>query len=273
MNRQGGITREHPKIGLALGAGGARGFAHIGVLQTLEEHGIEIHCLAGSSMGALIGSLYAVGHSPERMRKFINHFPHKYWMDYKVSKMGLMAGDKVKELVRLLTKDKRIEEADKPLAIVATQLEKGERAVFRTGSIAEAVRASISIPGIFEPAVIDGQYYIDGAVIDRIPVSILKEMEADLIIAVDVSFLETEFHPVTSMFDVIAKTIDIMEREILRYRILEADVLIRPNVGSYSSTMYDKAEEMIQEGERAARAAIPEIRKAIQVWRERHGQN
>jgi NTE family protein len=239
------------------------------VLQKLEEHGIMVHCLAGSSMGALIGSLYAVGHSPERMRKFISYFPSKYWMDYKVSRMGLMAGEKVKEIVRLLVKDKRIEDADKPLAIVATQLEKGERAIFRQGPIAEAVRASISIPGIFEPAVIDGQMYIDGAVIDRIPVTVLKEeMQADLIIAVDVSHVETGHHPIRSMFDVIAQTIDIMEREILKYRILEADVLIRPEVSSFSSTMYDKAEEIIREGARATEVAIPKIEEAIKAWRE-----
>lgn len=257
-----------PRIGLALGAGGARGFAHIGVLQKLEENGITVHCLAGSSMGALIGSLYAVGLSPQRMRKFIAHLPQKLWLDYKVSRMGFIAGEKVKELIRLLTKNKNIEEADIPLAIVATHLKRGERVVFRQGSIAEAVRASISIPGIFEPAVIAGQYYVDGAVVDRLPVSVLREMGADLLIAVDVSSLETMQNAVTSVFDVIVQSIDIMQREILKHRMVDVDVLIRPDVGSYSSMMYHRAEVMIREGERAAEKAMPAIKEAIRAWRE-----
>src|SRR5690606_9139281 len=153
----------------------------------------------GSSMGALIASLYAVGLSPQRMRKFIAHFPQKYWVDYRVSKLGLISGEKVKEIVSLLTRNKKIEEADIPLAIVATHLEKGERVVFRQGSIAEAVRASISIPGIFEPAVIEGHYYVDGAVVDRLPVSVLKEMGADLFIAVDVSSLDIVHQPISTI--------------------------------------------------------------------------
>ncbi|EGL83204.1 Patatin [Caldalkalibacillus thermarum TA2.A1] len=262
------IEQQQPKIGLALGAGGARGLAHIGVLQKLEEHGIPVHCIAGSSIGALVGSLYAVGHSPEQMKKFISLFPQKYWLDYTVPKMGFITGDKVKEIVRLLTKNKQIEEAEKPLAIVATQLEKGERAVFREGPIAEAVRASVSIPGIFVPAVINGELYVDGGVVDRVPVSVLKEMEADLIVAVDVSYSGESSYPIKSIFDVIAQTIDIMEREILKYRMLDVDVLIRPNVKAYSTTMFYKAEEIIHEGIRSAEEAIPKIKEAMRKWRE-----
>lgn len=258
-----------PKIGLALGAGGARGLAHIGVLHVLEEHHIPVHCIAGSSIGALVGSLYAAGHSPQQMRKFLSFFPQRYWLDYTVPKMGFVAGDKVKEIVRMLTKNKRIEELNMPLAIVATHLQSGERRVFRQGPVAEAVRASVSIPGIFEPAVIDGEMYIDGGVVDRVPVSVLKTMDVDLIIAVDVSYDgETTNEQISNIFDVIAQTIDIMEREILKQRMLDVDLLIRPQVSQYSTTMFHKAEEIVEKGIAAAQEAWPELKEAISKWQD-----
>jgi NTE family protein len=258
-----------PKIGLALGSGGARGMAHIGILKVLEEHAIPIDYIAGSSIGALVGSLYCVGHTPDQLRKFTTHFPQKYWLDYTVPKMGFVTGDKLKEIIRLLTKQKNIEEAQIPCSIVATNLKKGERKVFTQGPIAEAVRASISIPGIFVPEVIDGEYYVDGGVIDRVPVSVVKEMGADLVIAVDVSFFESS-HAITSIFDVIAQSIDVMEREILRYRMLDADLMLRPNVGYYSTNKFSEVSQIIDEGERTALEMIPSIKNMIREWKGEH---
>lgn len=269
LGAQQSKKKNSPTIGLALGSGGARGFAHISVLSVLEAHNIPLHVVAGSSIGALVGSLYCVGHSPEQIQKLSRHFPLKYWIDYTVPKMGLIAGDKLKEVIRILTKGKMIEDLETPLSIVATNIEKGERKVFNRGPIAEAVRASVSIPGIFVPEKIDGEYYVDGGVIDRVPVSVVKEMGADLVIAVDVSFHETK-QKISSIFDVIAQTIDVMEREILHHRILEADILIRPNVGHYSTTGFAHTERILQEGETAARAAVPQILAAIEQWKERH---
>lgn len=256
-----------PKIGLALGSGGARGMAHIGILKVLEEHSIPIDYIAGSSIGALVGSLYCVGHTPDQLRKFTIHFPQKYWLDYTVPKMGFVTGDKLKEIIRLLTKQKNIEETQIPCSIVATNLKRGERKVFTEGPIAEAVRASISIPGIFVPEMIDGEYYVDGGVIDRVPVSVVKEMGADLVIAVDVSFFES-LHAITSIFDVIAQSIDVMEREILRYRMLDADLMLRPNVGHYSTNKFSGVSQIIDEGERTALEMIPTIKKMIREWKE-----
>jgi len=265
--KEGGDSHR-PKIGLALGSGGARGFAHIGILKVLEQNNIPIDYIAGSSIGALVASLYGVGHSPESIQKYITYFPQKFWLDYTVPKMGFVAGDKIKELIRMFTKKKNIEEAHIPLAIVATNLKKGERKVFSSGPIAEAVRASISIPGIFVPEEIDGEYYIDGGVIDRVPVSVVKDMGADLVIAVDVSYYEAE-HEVSSIFDVIAQTIDIMEREILRYRMLHADLMIRPKVGHWGANTFNGSEEMIIEGEKAAIDVLPSIQRMIEEWRDK----
>lgn len=254
-----------PKIGLALGAGGARGFAHIGVLKILEEHRIPIHYIAGSSIGALIGSLFSAGHSAVQLQKLVTHFPQKYWLDYTFSKLGLLEGAKIKEVIRLLTKQKRIEELPIPTAIVATNLNRGTRKIFTTGSIADAVRASISIPGIFVPEKINGEYYIDGGVTDRIPVTVVKEMGADIIIAVDVSH-QAVVYPTTSIFDVIFQAIDIMGREVLKQQVVHTDVLLKPPVGQYSTTMFAKADEIIRLGEEYTRREIAQIMDCIQYW-------
>lgn len=256
-----------PKVGLALGSGGARGMAHIGILKVLEDHSIPIDFVAGSSIGALVGSLYCVGHTPDQIRKFTTHFPQKYWLDYTVPKMGFIAGEKLKEIIRLLSKKMNIEDTSIPLSIVATNLVQGKRKVFTKGPIAEAVRASISIPGIFVPEKIDGEYYVDGGVIDRVPVSVVKEMGADVVIAVDVSFFEASTE-VNSIFDVIAKSIDVMEREILRYRMVDADLMLRPKVGHYSTNKFTEVVHIIDEGERATIEMIPNIKRMIEEWKE-----
>lgn len=266
LDQQLPSTKE-PKVGLALGSGGARGLAHIGILKVFEEHDIPVHIIAGSSMGSLVGGLYALGHSPVQMKKLTAYFPQKLWVDYTVPKMGLVAGEKLKEIIRLLTKNKKIEEAGIPLAIVATHLEKGKRKVFRKGPMAEAIRASVSIPGIFVPANIDGELFVDGGVIDRVPVSVVKDMGADIVIAVDVSYFEST-SPIRSIFDVIAQTIDIMEREILEQRMIEADLILRPKVGHYSTTMFTKVDEIIEEGEKAALAIIPRLKTLLAQGKE-----
>ncbi|MBY0087236.1 patatin-like phospholipase family protein [Brevibacillus sp. M2.1A] len=258
-------TRRKPIVGVALGSGGARGFAHIGVLNALEAHGIQIDMLAGSSMGSLIGAVYANGIEPHMMGKLALNLKRKHWLDLTVPSMGFVTGEKIKQLIRLLTHGKRLEELNKPLAIVATDIESGERVVFREGPIDQAVRASISIPGIFVPEKVGGRLLVDGGVIDRVPVTVLREMGADIVIAVDVAQFDTRME-VKSIFDVIAQTIDVMEREILRHRIIAADIVIRPDVGHYSSIAYTGVEQIIELGERAGTEHIERIQELIANW-------
>jgi len=258
-----------PRIGLAFGAGGARGFAHIGVLEVLEKEGIHVNILAGSSMGSLVASLYACDFTPEMMEKLATHLKRKHWIDLTMPGMGFVVGEKVRELVKLLTKGKKIEEVKYPLAIVATDLNRGERVVFREGLICEAVRASVSIPGVFVPYQIGDRLLVDGGVIDRVPIEIVKEMGADLVIGVDVGPF-SKVMQVRTFFDVITQTIDVMEREIFKYRVLHADVMIRPDVGHYSSTAFTNIEEIIEAGRIAAQEAIPSIKEKIAEWRFRN---
>lgn len=255
---------KRPRVGLALGSGGARGFAHIGVIKVLEEAGIPIDIIAGSSMGSLVGAFYSAGMNPEMMRKLAIHLKKKYWIDYTVPKMGFVTGEKIKDMVRILTHGKNIEQLNIPLGIVATDLEKGERVVFTQGPIAQAVRASISIPGIFVPEEVDGRVLVDGGVIDRVPTTVVKDLGAQVVIGVDVGMISTEVK-IASIFDVIAQTIQVMEREIFRFRIVEADVMITPNVGQYSATNFTQIEELISAGEEAARRSLDEIKEALHL--------
>jgi NTE family protein len=256
-----------PKIGLALGSGGARGFAHLGVIKVLEEENIPIDLIAGSSMGALVASLYASGLGIERLYKLAKAFKRNDYIDLTVPKMGLISGRRIKEFVRLLTKGKRIEDLHIPIGIVATDLQKCEKVVFRTGLIADAVRASISIPGIFVPEQIDGRLLVDGGVIDRIPVSVAREMGADIVIAVDVSHVKVN-EEISSIFDVILQSIDILQDELVRHREVASDVMIRPRVEQFSSRAFTHIEEIITIGEEETRKQLTKIHEAIAKWKE-----
>ncbi|UFJ42066.1 patatin-like phospholipase family protein [Brevibacillus humidisoli] len=262
-------AKQRPKVGLALGAGGARGLAHIGVLKAFEDRHVPVDFVAGSSMGSFIGALYANGIQPHMMEKLALHLKRKHWLDITVPNLGFVAGEKVKQLIQLLTHGKKIEELKIPLAVVATDIETGERVVFREGPIDQAVRASISIPGIFVPERVGDRLLVDGGVIDRVPITVAREMGADIVIAVDVAQFDVKIE-VNSIFDVIAQTIDVMEREILRHRMLSADMVIRPNVGHYSSIAYSGVAEIIAEGERMALEHVEQIKQLMDRWRESH---
>lgn len=258
---------KRPKIGLALGSGGARGFAHVGVIKALSEANINIDYIAGSSIGALVGALYGSGHDVDQMYRMATTFKRKYYLDFTVPKMGFVTGKKLKELLRVLTKGKNIEELLPRTAIVATDLLAGQKVVFTTGSAAEAVRASISIPGIFIPEKIDGRLFVDGGVIDRVPVSVAKEMGAEFVIAVDVSSSKGQ-SDVNSIFDVIMQSIDIMQHEMVRFHEITADVMMKPEVKQFSSKSFTNVEKIITIGEEETKKRIPGILSALQDWKE-----
>ncbi|MFC4076436.1 patatin-like phospholipase family protein [Salinithrix halophila] len=263
---------ERPRVGLALGSGGARGLAHIGVLKVLRAEGIPVDLVAGSSIGSLVGVMFANGVDLEMMEKLAIHLKRKHWLDLTVPRRGFVTGAKVKEMVRLLTHGKNLEELPLPTAVVATDLVKGERVVFRSGPIDIAVRASISIPGIFEPVIHEGRTLVDGGVIDRIPITVVKEMGADVIIAVDV-VPRTTTAKIDHIFDVITQTLSVMEREILNQRLLGADVLIHPDLTEISPTAFTRVEECIRRGEEAAIIQVKRIKSMIGDWggKNKHG--
>lgn len=247
-----------PKIGLALGAGAARGLAHLGVLRVLEKYKIPIDFIAGSSMGALIGCLYACGLDADFLIKFASQLQAKSWVDLCMPRSGLISGKKVEAMLKILTRDRQFEDLDLPFAAVATDIERGEPVVLRSGKLAPAVRASISIPVIFKPVSLNDRLLVDGGVVDRVPVSVVKDMGADLVIAVDVNKFVT-FQPVKNIFDVMFQTLDIMEKKKLSPSLLDADVLIRPKVGHVSLAQFHRVDELVEQGELAAEAVISKL--------------
>ncbi|SEN30156.1 NTE family protein [Mesobacillus persicus] len=259
---------QRPKIGLALGSGGARGFAHLGVIKVLREEGIPIDMVAGSSMGAMVGCFYGAGLDIDRLYKLSKAFKRKYYLDFTVPKMGFIAGNRVKDLIRIFTHGKEIQDLDIPTAVVTTDLVSGEKVVFKEGPIADAVRASISIPGIFTPEKLNGRLLIDGGVIDRIPVSVAKEMGADIIIAVDVSHVNRNAE-ISSIFDVIMQSIDIMQMELVSNREIASDIMLRPRTEMYSSKAFKNIDEIIAIGEEETRKNIGKIHQFIEQWKER----
>ncbi|PEB55167.1 esterase [Bacillus pseudomycoides] len=258
-----------PKIGLALGSGGAKGFAHVGIIKVLREANIPIDMIAGSSIGALIGTFYAASCNVERLYRLATVFKRKYYLDFTVPKMGFISGKRVKDMIKMFTYNKKLEELDIPTAVVATDILKGEKVVFTSGSIADAVRASISVPGVFVPEKIDGRLLVDGGVIDRIPVSVVKELGADIVIAVDVSPIKINGE-VTSIYDVIMQSIEIMQHELIVNRQIASDLMMRPAVERFSSRAFTNIEDIIQVGEEEAEKHIQDIYLLIEQWKEKN---
>lgn len=251
-----------PKIGLVLGSGGLRGLAHVGVLKVLEKENIPVDYIAGCSIGALIGALYCSGHSPETILKLAKHLKRRHWLDFIVPKMGLFSGDKVLETTRLLTQQKTFSDLSIPLAIVATEINQGQEIVFDQGDLAKAVRASVSVPGIFVPYQWDDMLLVDGAVVNPTPIDVVRKMGADIVIAVDLAHAGTVFK-LTNMFDVIIQSIDIMERQLFKHRQHHCSILIRPEISHISPSSFDAVEECAGLGEKAAEAAVDEIKKLL----------
>jgi len=243
-------------VGVALGSGGTRGFAHIGVLQVLSEAGIAVNCIAGSSMGALIAAIYATGAPLDLMERVATHLPLARFIDVTIPRLGLVSGERLEKLITLLTKGKTFAQTSIPLAVVATDVELGERVVLTEGLIHQAVRASIGIPGIFVPYRLANRLLIDGGVIDRVPIRAVRELGAQIVIAVDVGLFD-RLPPIRHVVDVVVQAIDIMEREVFRYRVLDADFVVRPELELMSSTALSGVDKAIAAGRAAMQSALP----------------
>lgn len=252
-----------PKIGLALGSGGLRGLAHVGVLRVLEAERIPLHCVAGCSIGSLIGALYCAGHTSETILKLAKHLKRRHWFDFVLPKMGLFSGERTLETLRLLTKRLTFEALEVPLAVVATDLNAGECVTFASGAVCEAVRASISVPGIFVPYEKEGRLLVDGAVLNPVPVEAAQALGADIVIAVDLSYAQTVFR-MQNMLDVMFKSIDIMQQTIMKdWRSQENVVVLRPQVAHIAPSSFDHMDECVALGEESARQMLPAIRKLL----------
>lgn len=265
------MTNSYPKIVLVLGGGGARGFAHIGVLQVLKEAGIKVSGIVGTSMGALIGSTYAAGTDLYYLGQLVEYFHWEDLIDFHLPTLGLIDGSKVKAVIDLLTKGKSFEELPIEFWAVATDLFTGEEVVFKNGPLASAVRASISIPGVFTPVNLDGRTLVDGGVVAGVPVSVARQLNGDITVAVNVGFDHTQ-HEVRNIFDVMAKVLDIMGNALDSRQILQADLIITPQLGSIGTLHFYKAKECLEIGRKAAEQIVPDLKKQIALYMTREDQ-
>lgn len=251
-----------PKIGLALGGGAARGFAHIGVIKMLESQGIVADYVVGTSAGAVVGSLYAAGHDAFAMQKIAQQLDEKLFADWTLGGRGFLKGEALQDFINLHLKQRPLEKLNKPFAAVATDLNTGARIVFRTGDSGLAVRASAAVPGIFQPAQFSGKTYVDGGLSSPIPVQAARDMGADFVIAVDIS-ARPEGQPIDSLTAVIWQTTTIMGGAIGANELRGADIVIRPKLPYVKSWDFTARHDAMLEGERAALAALPQIHQKL----------
>jgi len=264
-------------VGLALGSGAARGLAHIGVLTVLHKEGVPIDMIAGTSAGAAIGALYAQRRDANFIKKLaldLSRMRLYPFTDFTLPKSGIIGGKKIKDWFRsVIGRDVQFSDLKIPFACVATDITTGEEMVLSEGSVVEAIRASISIPGIFTPAKREGRYLVDGGLVNPVPVSVLKRMGADFTIAVNVipditaidrsHWLAKQGAKAPNILNIVMQSIYIGSRSLARSSLEDADIIIEPRVAHISPADFHSAKECIQEGERVTQDSIPIIKKAI----------
>jgi NTE family protein len=273
------------KIGLALGGGGARGCAHIGVIKTLLEAGIKIDYISGTSIGSLIGGIFAAGKMDElekillktRWQDVVKHF------DPVIPKKGLFEGKKIVKLLEKILGKSKIKNLSIPYVAVATDMITGKETHIKEGNVVDAIRASIAIPGIITPMKSKNRYLIDGGVTNPLPVNVVRKMGADIVIAVDLnhSFLKKRrysnsnykknifikwFTPERpNIIDVIESSIFVMEDELTQKNLIthKPDFLIQPGLGTTSIFDFHEAKKLIKEGYNETKKIIKDIKKSV----------
>jgi NTE family protein len=247
-----------------LGGGAARGFAHIGVLQVLEEQGIKPDLIVGTSAGSVVATLYASGKSPTDIANIAMNLDESSLSDWVFPGRSIMKGEAIAKLVRTHTGGKAIEGMRLPLGIVAADLQSGQAILFRKGDAAQAVRASSSVPGVFEPVKIGGREYIDGGAVSPVPVRYARQMGADLVIAVDISAIP-EGQPTKGMVDILMQTFNIMGHSISQWEMAEADVVMRPKLEGVGSADFNSRRLSLLAGREAALSVLAQLKDRIAV--------
>lgn len=261
-------TRKPPKIALALGGGAAKGFAHVGVIKVLEANGIVPDIVVGTSAGSVVGALYAGGYGGYELQKIALRLDEGSVSDLTLPDRGFIKGEQLQDFINKSLGNRPIERLNKPFAAVATDLGSGEMMVFQRGNTGMAVRASSSVPGVFQPVAISGREYVDGGLVSPVPVKVARSLGADIVIAVDIS-AKPRYAKTDGMMDILLQTFAIMGQSIGRQELATADVVIRPKIGSIGSTDFEHKHLAILEGEKAAQEALPLIRSRLRQWRQK----
>ena len=258
-----GTTR--PGIGLALGGGFARGFAHLGVLKVLEQHHIPVSHIAGTSVGSIFGAAYASGAPLARILAASRTIRFRDIARWSVSRLGLASNHRLADLIERVFESKQFEDMKIPLAVVATDLAAGEPVVFRQGPLVEAIRASCAYPGLFEPIQIGTRCLADGGLVAPVPTQAARQLGASLVVGVSVGNQDESRTSPKNIFQVVARAVAAAQRHQADTWERSADLVIRPDVNGLSWDDFGRASEAIAAGEAAALAALPRIKRLLSV--------
>jgi NTE family protein len=288
------VVKEKLKVGLALGGGGARGLAHIGVLKVLKRENIPINLIVGTSMGAIIGAAYALKKDISTLEKIVEKyskigvfninlsFSEKEKKDkpYFFKKMSdflkkvyafnlelrreyLNDGEDLKKIINDLVGDKVFADTKIPFAAVAADLIKGEKVILNQGKLFNALLASASIPGIFPPIILDGKTLVDGGIVDVVPIETARSLGANFIIAVNVSPTLKKRFEFSNAVEILFRSDSITNNELIKLQLSSADLVINPKVGRFHWSNFSKPEKFIREGEIAAQNVLSELKKKL----------
>lgn len=259
------------RIGLALGGGAARGFAHIGVIKALEAQGIVPDIVVGTSAGSVVGALYAAGNNGFKLNKMALDMDEAAISDWAVplfsKSSGVLKGEAIQRYINRAVRNAPIEKFPISFGAVATDLQSGKPILFQRGNAGMAVRASSSVPGVFQPVKIGDKSYVDGGLVAPVPVRYAREMGADFVIAVNIS-ADPDAQPSTSSLDVVLQTFAIMGQTINRLEMKDADIVISPSLGAMKGSDFSGRNLAILAGEQAAASVMPELRARLKAKRE-----
>ena len=261
-------TAPKPKatVALALGGGASKGFAHIGIIKVLKENNIPIKIVTGTSAGSIVGSMYASGMSPDRLELEAEILGKTDLVDLTLSTSGFIKGEKLQNYINRKVGNRPMQQFPIKFAAVATDFESGKPVVFNVGNAGQAVRASASIPNVFQPVVIGSRKYVDGGLSQPVPVSAAKKLGANFIIAVDISARPAK-NVSQGMFSYLDQTFNVMSQTALHQELGQANVVIKPQVLELGSVGgFDQKQRAIQLGEQAARATLPEIKRKLAAY-------
>jgi NTE family protein len=260
------VAKVPPKVGLALGGGAARGFAHVGVIQVLEEAGIKPQLVVGTSAGSLVAALYASGRNGQQLQAVATSMDEAAFADWTlpIFSRGVLRGEALARYVNAQVANRLIENMPVPLGIVATDLNSGQGVLFRRGDTGTAVRASSAVPAVFLPVKIGSQEFVDGGLVSPVPVRYARQMGAELVIAVDISSAP-EGNPSADPLQILMQTFAIMGKSINSWELKDADIVVRPALNGMSGGDFAGKRRAIDAGRAAMQALLPQLRAALEA--------
>jgi NTE family protein len=257
-----------PVVGLALGGGAARGFAHVGVIQVLEENGIQVDLLTGTSAGSVVAVQYASGMNGRQLAQAALNMDEATITDWTIPLFGrgLLRGEALARYVNQQVNNQALEQMRIPVGVLATDIGTGQGVLFRRGDTGTAVRASSAVPGVFSPVNIAGRDYVDGGLVAPVPVESVRSMGAELVIAVDISSTAQDGNG-TDVLRMLLRTFTIMGQSINHHALKDADLVIRPNLAGMGSADFASRQRAIAAGRDAMQRAMPRLRELLEAKR------